>query len=333
MNSTKKNIEGDEIIVAQGQDKVWAYHPNLPVSNSPVFRWPPRLSQALKWFAAGWFRISGATLWVALAFVTYSFLQPMPDFNATIDSGWIALMLLRNLTLILIVAGSLHLLLYKFTVQNDQLEFDRRKVTRGAKYTFNNQVYDNMFWSIVWGVPIWTFYEALYFYGFASDSVPVLEFSSNPILFIAMFWFVLLWKAVHFYWVHRFLHWKPYYDKVHSVHHRNINTGPWSGLSMHPLETLPYFSGVLIHFIIPSHPVHFLFHVYALALNPAFSHSGFDALIIKGKRVLELGEFFHQLHHRYYTCNYGTPEMPWDKWCRTFHNGTQADTQRLRERM
>ena len=33
---------------------------------------------------------------------------------------------------------------------------------------------------------------------------------------------------------------------------------------MHPLETLPYFSGLLIHLIVPSHPVHFLFHVWAM---------------------------------------------------------------------
>ena len=101
---------------------------------------------------------------------------------------------------------------------------------------------------------------------------------------------------------------------------------------MRPLETLPYLSSLLIHLVVPSNPVHLLFHTYALTLNPALAHSGFDALLVRDKRQLELGEFFHQLHHRYFECNYGTPEMPWDKWFATYHNGTEEDTRSTRER-
>ena len=32
-----KNAEGDEILIPEGESKVWNYHPNLPVPNSPVF--------------------------------------------------------------------------------------------------------------------------------------------------------------------------------------------------------------------------------------------------------------------------------------------------------
>ena len=35
-----------------------------------------------------------------------------------------------------------------------------------------------------------------------------------------------------------------------------------------------------------------------------------------------LGSFHHQLHHRYYDCNYGNPHMPWDRWLGTDHDGT-----------
>ena len=333
MQKIAQTIEGEDIVVPGGATKVWAHHPNLPIPNSPVFRWPLRARNAFRWFAAGWLRISGATLWVALAFFTYYLLQPSLGVAQWPQFTGVLAMLVRNFLLILIVAGGLHWFLYIRRMQTDQLRFDSRPIARNnSKFTFNDQVLDNVFWSIAWGVPIWTAYEALYFWQFEVGNIPVLEFSSNPVLFVAMFWFVLLWKAIHFYWVHRLLHWPPYYKKVHSVHRRNINTVPWSGLSMHPLETLPYFSGVLIHFIVPSHPVHFLFHVYALALNPALSHSGFDALVISGKRRLETGEFFHQLHHRFFDCNYGTPEMPWDKWCGTYHDGTDEATECMRQK-
>ena len=53
-----------------------------------------------------------------------------------------------------------------------------------------------------------------------------------------------LWREVHFYAIHRLIHWPPLYQAVHSLHHRNTNPGPWSGLSMHPVEHLLYFSAV-----------------------------------------------------------------------------------------
>jgi sterol desaturase/sphingolipid hydroxylase (fatty acid hydroxylase superfamily) len=128
------------------------------------------------------------------------------------------------------------------------------------------------------------------------------------------------------------LHWQPLYRLVHALHHRNINVGPWSGISMHPIEHVLYFSGVLIHFVVPSHPVHVIFHLYNLGLNPAASHSGFAGLVIGGKRRMALGDFFHQLHHRHFHCNFGTAEVPLDKWFGSFHDGTPEAGKRIRRR-
>ncbi len=101
---------------------------------------------------------------------------------------------------------------------------------------------------------------------------------------------------------------------------------------MHPVEHLLYFSSVAIHFVVASHPAHFLFHIYIQALNPAASHSGFGGLLVRDRKRVELGDFFHQLHHRYFECNYGTAEMPWDRWFGSFHDGTEDATRRTRER-
>jgi sterol desaturase/sphingolipid hydroxylase (fatty acid hydroxylase superfamily) len=38
------------------------------------------------------------------------------------------------------------------------------------------------------------------------------------------------------------------------------------------------------------------------------------------------------LHHRYFECNYGTAEMPWDRWFGSFHDGSEAATKRIRAR-
>ena len=316
-----KNAEGDNILVRGGKNKTWNYHPDLPISNSPIFRWPLRTVFILSWLKRTWLNLSATTIWILLAIIVHNLFQP-----SLADWIWkdIGFMFLRNLCLISCVAGGLHFLLWYKQIQGSNLRFDSRVITKRSRvFTFNNQVLDNIFWSVTWGVPIWTLYEIIYFRYLNTGSIPVLQLNENPLWFVFFFWVILLWKGLHFYWIHRFLHWPRLYSIAHSVHHRNLNTGPWSGLSMHPIETLLYLSGLLIHLVIPTHPVHFLFHVYALTLNPALSHSGFDALIIRNKRRLELGEFFHQLHHRYFECNYGTPEMPWDKWFNTFHDGTE----------
>ena len=68
-------------------------------------------------------------------------------------------------------------------------------------------------------------------------------------------------------------------------------------------------------------------------LGAAVTHTGFEALTFRGKPILFMGSFHHQLHHRYYDCNYGNPYMPWDRWLGSNHDGTPqalADLQRRR---
>jgi lathosterol oxidase len=39
----------------------------------------------------------------------------------------------------------------------------------------------------------------------------------------------------------------------------------------------------------------------------------------------------HQLHHRYFDCNYGSNETPWDKIFGSFHDGTGAGNEYIKE--
>ena len=39
------------------------------------------------------------------------------------------------------------------------------------------------------------------------------------------------------------------------------------------------------------------------------------------------------MHHRYFECNYGNLEVPWDKWFGSFHDGTIAAHQRMKQRL
>ena len=128
------------------------------------------------------------------------------------------------------------------------------------------------------------------------------------------------------------MHWKPLYKISHIVHHRNSNVGPWSGISMNPVEHVIYFSGVLIHFVIASHPIHMIYQMYENVLGAVVGHAGFKTLKVNGKTVANMGDFHHQLHHRYFDCNYGVVFMPFDKWFDSYHDGTPESLQRLRRK-
>ena len=69
---------------------------------------------------------------------------------------------------------------------------------------------------------------------------------------------------------------------------------------MHPVEHLLYFSGVLIHWIVPSHPLHVIFHLQHAGLSPAPGHNGFDKVVIDKEKSVDTHCYAHYLHHKYF---------------------------------
>ena len=52
---------------------------------------------------------------------------------------------------------------------------------------------------------------------------------------------------------------------------------------------------------------------YMLALSAIFGHAGFQELLLGNSWAL-VGHFHHELHHRYFECNYGSVDFPLDVW-------------------
>lgn len=311
----------------------WNWTPVEPVALSPLFAWPPRLPSIARWLAASWAPLSVRGLILGLAVLTWFFFQPALERCRTFEPGWMLEIWGRNLALMIFVAGGLHLYFYSFARQDRERKFDARALARKSRAFFlRDQILDNMFWTLASGVTVWTGIEAVTLWGFANGAVPMIGWADNPFWFVAVFLLQPIWGSLHFYGIHRLLHWPPLYRFAHALHHRNVNVGPWSGMSMHPLEHLLYLSSGLIHWVVASHPVHFLFHMQMKALEAATSHSGFECIMAGNKSRLALGDFFHHLHHRYFECNYGTLEMPWDRWFGSFHDGTEEAARRMRER-
>jgi hypothetical protein len=174
--------------------KGWNHTPKVPLQGSPFFSWPPRPMAMLKWFWNSWFFITERLIVVAITCISFYWFQPPLDETQTLAFGWIAQMFIRNVALMTLVAGGLHLYFYTFTKQGQKLKYDPRPLMKnGRQFTLGGQIRDNMFWTIASGVTVWTFYEVLMFWAMANGYAPMLTWASYPVWFIVLFLLIPVW--------------------------------------------------------------------------------------------------------------------------------------------
>ena len=313
--------------------KIWNFTPELPIKSAPYWDWPIRPVIILKYLIRSWSPLATRFLFLAMAILIWNFATPEFERVKTLSFDWVFQIWIRNMAIILVFAGSFHLLLHRWAVQGDEEKYDARPMAEGSKkFHFKNQVYDNMFWSLGSGVLIWTFWESAILWGYANGYLKFITFEQSPIWFVAFIILLPLWAGFHFYWQHRMFHLRPLYRHFHSWHHKNINVGPWSGLSMHPVEQFVLMSDLIILLLVPSHPIHGIFLLMHHGIGAPLSHSGFENLFVTKRVKYFVGDFHHALHHRFFDCNYGSLDMPWDEFFETFHDGTDDGNAKMIER-
>mgnify|MGYP001335688427 FL=1 len=304
------------------------WKPIKSISYGPFFEWPPKPKALFKWFFGfPGYLLPWNLLYALAAIIIWLYLTPPLEKMTTLKVDWIGFILLRNFILLIAITGSWHLWLYVWRKQDTKFKYNRSWPNKKSKvFLFSNQTYDNMFWTLVSGVPIWTTYEVLLLWAYANGIAPMINFNEHPIGFVALFFLIPFIHEVGFYFCHRALHWPPLYKIAHKVHHQNINPGPWSGISMHPLEHLMYFAIILLIFIFPTHPIHMINLASRLGLLAVVGHTGFDHIVVGKKTIVNTSYYAHYLHHKYFEVNYADGMVPLDKWFGSFHDGsTEGD--------
>ena len=274
-----------------------------------------------------WSFISGL-----ITVATFFFLTPPLETMKTLEFGWIAFIFLRNASIIIIWTGIFHL---RLKTQGTSFKYNPRSLEENnPNFLFNNQTKDNLFYNFFSAIPLWTAYEVITFWAFANQIIPYVSWEAYPIYCCFLFFLVPIIRDVHFYLIHTLLHWGPLYRIAHKVHHRNTNVGAWSGLSMHPIEHILYFSGILFHWIIPSHPLVAMYHVFHAGLGPTPSHTGYEKMTFKNGVTIPTGDYMHYLHHKYFECNYSGGSLSYlDKIFGTFHDGSEEATKEVMARI
>lgn len=127
---------------------------------------------------------------------------------------------------------------------------------------------------------------------------------------------VPLYREIQFYFAHRLIHIRALYTYIHSVHHRNTDIEPFSGLCMHPVEHIYYFTSIAPSLYFCTTPFAFVWNGLHCIIAPGASHSGYEDHADSDQH--------HYLHHRYFECNYGTLSFPLDLLFGTYRENLSA---------
>eukprot|EP00746_Dinoflagellata_sp_MGD_P085258 gnl/MRDRNA2_/MRDRNA2_33760_c0_seq1.p1 gnl/MRDRNA2_/MRDRNA2_33760_c0~~gnl/MRDRNA2_/MRDRNA2_33760_c0_seq1.p1 ORF type:complete len:333 (-),score=26.66 gnl/MRDRNA2_/MRDRNA2_33760_c0_seq1:146-1144(-) len=278
--------------------------------------------------------------YIFMALIAYCVLPYPIERAAHWSLDWVLFVIVRNLVMVGSLYELWHWVLYESTLKNKlrPLKFNPKNLREDGSLD-PSKGYNPpncRFWACS-GILIESLYECMMLHLWATGAVPYYtDFWSMPLW--SLLWCVCVpyWRDGHFYFVHRMMH--PYfkernrfdpgrflYNCAHSLHHKSYNTGPWSGLSMHPIEHVFYLSCVFFPscFLI-QHPFHFLFNHFHVLVSPLPGHDGYDQPAG--------GSWFHYLHHAHFEVNYGTPLVPFDKLFGSFDDGSRYGYGKLVEK-
>ena len=298
----------------------WA--PLKPLEIAPYFEFPPSPMKIVNWLKGYFFPWN--LLFMVNTAIIWLWLTPSTETMKTLAPGWIIYLLARNSILVLIIYGLFELRLYIQRRQSNHFKFNAKWPAEQPSdvFMFKSQNIDNIIRTFVSGVPIWTAYEVFGLWCFANGYGAWIIFGDHKIWLLIFAFFIPIYHEFHFYCVHRLIHIPILYKWIHSVHHNSVNPSPWSSLSMHPVEHLLYWSDSLIHLVLPSHPILFLYNLQVTGTGAVVGHVGFDQIEVGDHAVIDTHAYAHYLHHKYFEVNYADGTTALDKLFGTWHDGS-----------
>jgi sterol desaturase/sphingolipid hydroxylase (fatty acid hydroxylase superfamily) len=129
--------------------------------------------------------------------------------------------------------------------------------------------------------------------------------------------YVLLFDA-YFYTLHRLLHTRVLYRRIHAVHHRSIAPTVLTAFAFHPLEALLIIGFIPVAMsLVPIHLVSLAVVSAFLSGSIVLAHCGHEVLPDWWQRVPVLNWYvtsrIHDVHHRRRDCNYSATLSIFDR--------------------
>ena len=133
-----------------------------------------------------------------------------------------------------------------------------------------------------------------------------------------------------FYWLHRLLHSRWFYLRIHRWHHMTVTPVTWSNNSDLIVDNLFLQSYWLVaHLVMPIAPAVLLLHKLFDQVTGGLGHSGFEfGGDICRPPLPFVAVTHHDQHHRFVRCNYATHFTWWDRLMGTLHPEHDAELDR-----
>jgi sterol desaturase/sphingolipid hydroxylase (fatty acid hydroxylase superfamily) len=188
-----------------------------------------------------YFVMSPNLTWLLMCLIVYA-CQPYDIASAARgwSFDWIVHRIVVNLVLAGVYYSCFHTLLYVRRAGS-------RKFKPTQWPTAGNMIHNLWYWTLF--VVQWSLWECAVMRLWASDAqtyasesdiaftdlvnqrISLVDFLSNSVLWWNVLWILLvpIWRDIHFYVAHRFIHIRAIYKYVHSLHHRIPDPEPFAG--------------------------------------------------------------------------------------------------------
>ncbi|KAJ1984449.1 c-5 sterol desaturase [Dimargaris verticillata] len=120
----------------------------------------------------------------------------------------------------------------------------------------------------------------------------------------------LLFTDFGIYWVHRLLHHRLIYARVHKPHHKWIVPTPYAAFAFHYLDG--YLQSVPYHLSVFVFPVHKFLYLGLFAFVNIWTVMIHDGEYLATNPIVN-GSAHHTVHHLYFNYNYGQYFTLWDR--------------------
>ena len=160
-------------------------------------------------------------------------------------------------------------------------------------------------------------------WGIQAHEVSVMEMTLSFLISMILF-------DTWFYWLHRLIHLRPFFRRVHVWHHMTATPEVWSNNSDLLIDNCFLQSYWLVaHFLIPIAPIVLFLHKLYDHVMGIIGHSGYE---FAGKACWPpsplVSVTHHDQHHRFVNCNYATHFTFWDRLMGTLHPTHDAEVKR-----
>lgn len=135
---------------------------------------------------------------------------------------------------------------------------------------------------------------------------------------------IILFHDTWFYWMHRAIHIQPFFRIIHKIHHNSTNPSPFASFSFHPFESV--LEALVLPLFLLVFPLHFstiIIFLFFMTVMNVIGHLGYEfypsGFTINKFLRWNNTSTHHNMHHKFFNCNYGLYFNFWDRLMGTNH--------------